>query len=119
MCPWPSMTPSHNKKDRTGTIREHLDRIEAEMRRLGIWDVPDPGPDALKNGGAFGMNTMSFEQWLRWVFVPRVRKLLETGGPWPTSSDVGIAAMRNFDGQDESSGLVTMLCEFDALFTEE
>ena len=110
-------TPS--KEARTLAVRSKLDKITAEMRRINMWDVPKVSADQLKDMGAFGYNTMSFEQWLRWVFVPRVEELLKEGGPWPKSSDVGIAAIRNFDGQDEASGLVTLLCEFDALFTEE
>jgi uncharacterized protein YqcC (DUF446 family) len=100
-----------------GNVRRHLLKIKSEMRRTGLWDVKGLSSESRQNRGAFGMDSMSFEQWLRWVFVPNVEKLLKTGGPWPASSDVGVAAMRNFDGQDEHSGLVTLLQEFDALFS--
>jgi uncharacterized protein YqcC (DUF446 family) len=104
---------------RTSAIRSQLEKIISEMHRIGMWEVQKVTTDQLKDMGAFGYNTMAFEQWLRWVFVPRVEALLNEDGPWPKSSDVGIAAIRNFDGQDKASGLVTLLCEFDALFTEE
>lgn len=102
--------------DRNAEIREKLDAIEAEMRRLGIWEIPAPAPEACGNMGAFGMNTMAYEQWLRHVFVPRVRQTLETGGPWPPSSSVGTQAIRNFDGWHEGSDLIDLLCQFDDLF---
>jgi uncharacterized protein YqcC (DUF446 family) len=100
----------------TEAVRAQFLKITAEMRRIGMWDVPKLSPDQLEDMGAFGSNTMAFEQWLRWIFVPNVQTLLEKGGPWPTSSDVGAAAVRNFDGQDGALGLVTLLCEFDELF---
>ena len=110
------MSRRHNGEDQTVKIHKKLDKIETEMRYIGLWDIPDPGPDAIKNCGAFGLNTMSFEQWLRWVFVPNVRVLLKQGGPWPINSQVGVAATKNLDGQPETSRLVTLLCEFDLLF---
>jgi uncharacterized protein YqcC (DUF446 family) len=97
-------------------IGNGLDKIEAEMRKLGMWDIEEPTPEAYAKMGAFGMNTMAFAQWLRWVFVPRVRGLLESDGPWPPSSAVGTHAVREFDGYSEASELVTLLCRFDDLF---
>ena len=110
------MSRRRDGKDQINKIRKMLDRIEAEMQDIGLWEIPNPGPEAIKDGGAFGMRTMSFEQWLRWVFVPNVEELLKNGGPWPTSSQVGVAATKNLDGQPEVSHLVTLLCEFDLLF---
>ena len=97
-------------------VRQKLDEIKAEMQRIGYWDVQEPDPEAYENMGAFGMNTMAFAQWLRYVFVPRVEDLLQSDGPWPASSSVGVHAVRELDGCDEASDLVTLLCEFDGLF---
>ena len=55
---------------------------------------------------SFGMNTMAFAQWLRYVFVPRVEGLLESDGPWPYNSSVGIHAVREFDGVYEASASI-------------
>jgi len=104
---------------RSPKIRAFLVRIREEMQHLGMWAVPKLKPEELEDMGAFGSNTMSFEQWLRWVFIPNVQVLLEKDGPWPQSSDIGVYAIKNFDGNDEASELVSLLCEFDALFSEE
>jgi uncharacterized protein YqcC (DUF446 family) len=105
--------------DRNAAIRQKLEAIQAEMQRLGAWDVQPPPPEALENMGAFGKKTMAFEQWLRHVFAPRVEGLLESGGPWPESSAVGAHAVREFDGFYEADALTRLLCEFDALFGGE
>lgn len=100
----------------TIAIRKKMDEIEAEMRRIGYWDIQEPAPEAYENMGAFGMNTMAFAQWLRYVFAPRIESLLESDGPWPPSSSVGIHAVREFDGSWEATDLGTLLCQFDELF---
>jgi len=101
---------------KTDQIRIKLDEIIAEMQATGAWEVAAPAPEAYTNMGAFGMNTMALEQWLRYVFIPSVQGRLASNGPWPPSSSVGTHAIRNFDGVNELARLTTLLCEFDHLF---
>ena len=91
------------------------DEIEAEMRRLGWWDMPEPPPAAFESRQPFFGDTMAFVQWLRFVLVPRVRQIVAEEGNFPEASYVGIRAVREFDGQDAGE-LTTLLNEFDALF---
>ncbi|MCL4867976.1 MAG: YqcC family protein [Anaerolineae bacterium] len=96
----------------TRTPRDQLKEIEAELRRLGLH--VDPSQPAESVSSAFGMAEMPFEHWLVKVFLPRAYEVLDTNA-WPSKSQVGIAAIRNFDGKDEFSVLVTLLCEFDRI----
>jgi len=61
------------------------------------------------------MDTMTFTQWLQFVFLPRVREAAASG-EFPNSSSVGAQAVREFDGEPDADHLVTLLSEFDALF---
>jgi uncharacterized protein YqcC (DUF446 family) len=97
-------------------IRVRVDAIETEMKATGLWDVPEPTPEAFEQMGAFGAGTMAFSQWLRYVFVPTVRERLADGGPWPSTSMVGAQAVREFDGLPEAAPLCHRLSDFDALF---
>lgn len=85
------------------------------MKAAGMWsDEPLP-PDAEPFHEAFAADTMSFTQWLQFVFVPRVRALVNQGGPFPRSSSVAVRAVKELDGQGFAE-LETRLREFDALF---
>lgn len=90
-----------------------LDAIEAELDRL-YPGLPEPTPEEIAEGGAFGVETMVFPQWLRFVFAP-IARLRLAGGDLPASSAVGAQAVREFDGDDEAAQLVDLLAEFDAL----
>ena len=86
------------------------------MRRIGMWqEVPLPD-EAYDFSRAFGADTMTYAQWLQFVFVPRVRELIDSEGDFPSSSSVGTQAVREFDGFAEGDVLVQLLSEFDALF---
>ena len=91
-------------------LMKRLDAIESELRRLGFLKGELQQPQVVKS--AFGYGQISFEQWLGHVFLPNARSAAESG-EIPSVSNVGIAAIRNFDGYDEASELISMLCEFD------
>ena len=93
-------------------VEAALARIEAELRRLGGWEVPEP-PATFSQ--AFGADVMTFEQWLRHVFVPRVRESVASG-VFPGSSEVGVKATREYESVAEADRLVALLRTFDGLF---
>jgi uncharacterized protein YqcC (DUF446 family) len=98
------------------TVAARLDEIEAAMKAGGFWQA-DPLPaEAYQFTQAFGMDTMIFSQWLQFVFIPRVRAIIDHKQPFPTRSMVGAQAVREFDGVRKADRLVTLLAEFDALF---
>lgn len=96
-------------------VSRYADEIEGEMRSQGLWqDQPLPA-EKLNFKQAFGMDTMTFTQWLQFVFLPRVRQAVASN-EFPQSSSVGAQAVREFDGYQEADRLITLLSEFDALF---
>lgn len=91
-------------------ISKKLDEIEAEMRKQGINIPEDPVPKQVRS--AFGGAEIAFEQWLASVFLPAARKAV-ADRDLPKGSQVGVAAMRNFDGYDEKEDLASLLFRFD------
>ena len=52
--------------------------IEAEMRGLGLWQSESPDEEALASLVPFCHDTLRFEEWLQWVFLPKMKQVLET-----------------------------------------
>ena len=97
-------------------VERGIGEVEDRMKAIGWWRE-EPLPPAMYDfKQAFAMDTMPYAYWLQFIFIPRVRSIIETRGEFPPSSSVGTQAIREFDGLDEASGLVNSLCEFDALF---
>ena len=97
-------------------VRARLDDVIAAMRASGAWEIERPAADAFDDMGAFGMRTMAFAQWLRFVFVPAIESRLASDGPWPGSSSVAAQAAREGDTDPAIAALVEPLAAFDALF---
>jgi uncharacterized protein YqcC (DUF446 family) len=104
------MQPSYEE------VGQHIDGIEAEMKRTGFWSDEQPTPEMYNFTQAFAMDTMPFSYWLQFIFIPRVRSIIAEQGDFPRSSQVGAQAVREFDGVWEASDLVSKLSAFDALF---
>ena len=94
---------------------DYADQIEAEMHRVGLWQTEPLRPEQLDFTQAFAMDTMTFTQWLQFIFLVRLREAIATN-EFPSGSSVGAQAVREFDVHPDAGRLLTLLSEFDALF---
>lgn len=90
-----------------------LDAIERELDRR-YPGMPEPTAQQIAEGGAFGLASMAFAQWLRFVFVPIARQRIAERD-LPASSSVAAQAVREFDGDDSADELVSLLARFDEI----
>jgi uncharacterized protein YqcC (DUF446 family) len=100
-------------QDQHQQVEQRLSEIEAEMKQIGYWQETPLPAEAYNFQLAFAMDTMAYSQWLQFVFIPRVRSIIESHGEFPRSSSVGTQALREFDGDDRAENLVSLLCTFD------
>ena len=97
-------------------VQTKLDEIVAEMKQIGLWQDEPLEPAQYDFRAAFALDTMAFNQWLQFIFVPRVGQILASQGTFPTRSQVGVQAIREFDTVPTAARLVELLCAFDDLF---
>jgi uncharacterized protein YqcC (DUF446 family) len=111
--------PKHSSSnDQYAKAGQKVEEIEAEMKRIGYWS-PDPLPEeAYDFREAFAMDTMAFSQWLQFILIPNVQQIIKEEGSFPSESMVGAQAVREFDGDENASHLVSLLSDFDALFSK-
>ncbi len=73
------------------TIARLLIDIENELRTIDCWSEERPEDVAFQSKQPFFVDTMSFPQWLQFVFIERIKVLVESTSPLPESC--GIAPM--------------------------
>ncbi|WP_028240362.1 YqcC family protein [Stutzerimonas azotifigens] len=101
---------------RVPALAGQLLAIERELRGLGLWAEVAPTREALASVEPFCVDTLAFEQWLQWVFLPRMKVIVEADHPLPSAS--GVQAMAEVvyrDRLSEVGGLLEALGEFDRL----
>ncbi len=99
-------------------VLKKIAEIEAEMQQAGAWSDKPFNKKLLKDMGPFGGRTMPFENWLQFVLIPRTHEIIKNKEIFPQNSQVGTYAIKEFDGRNEYSKLISLLCEFDKLFPD-
>ncbi len=98
----------------TDTRRRHIAdlllAIEAEMRRIDLWENTAPDPQALASAAPFCYDTLQFQQWLQWVFLARMRALLDTGAALPGACDIQPLAEHSFAELPQDTARLVALC---------
>ena len=104
---------------RVALLAEQLLLIERELRVQGWWDEVSPSAEALSSVEPFAVDTLDFHQWLQWIFLVRMKQILEQDLPLPNASGIlEMAEMVYADRPQESLGLRNALKKFDQLIVD-
>lgn len=97
-------------------LADQLLLIERELRTLGWWSEMPPSADALASEAPFCVDTLAFEQWLQWIFLPRMKVILENDLALPHASGIRVMAEEVYrERLAEAGGLLAALGAFDRL----
>ena len=99
-------------------LGELLQSLEHEMRVQGRWDERPPPPEALTSTEPFAVDTLSFDQWLQWILLPRLDDLLRRQLPLPTDCAIRPMAEETYGPDDvHARRLIVIIGDIDALLT--
>ena len=85
-------------------IAEYVLLIEKEMYTQGLWSDKTPSAYELSSPEPFSVDRLDFEQWVQWIFLPKMKVIIEqeqpyqvsrVSGTWPNTfsvSDVAIGS---------------------------
>ena len=100
-------------------LAEVVGGIEREMKRIDLWESERPALSRLGSGQPFCFDTLRFHQWLQWLFLPRMRRILASGGAgMPERSAIHPYADECLrDRAEETDELLFLIRTFDELIT--
>jgi uncharacterized protein YqcC (DUF446 family) len=65
-----------------------LDELEQQLRDHSLWQLMPSCEEALKSREPFAIDTLEPEQWLQWIFIPRMTALIEGLQPVPSGFSI-------------------------------
>ncbi len=100
-----------------------LDKIKAEMKRIGFWsDKTEEFQAKIDRGEVKSfMDAPTFELWLQLIFIPHARQW-SIDDTLPDASNVGELGRRQYDYMScvpEAEELLYLLREFDEIFAKD
>lgn len=101
-------------------VAEVLIDIEKELRDLQLWDNEMISEEALASEQPFAVDTMTFPQWLQFVFLPRMYFMIEQQMQLPGNCGIAPMAEEYFSVLSlPASPLVSHLQKIDELLTTQ
>lgn len=112
---------SQAMSDTAHTLRQLLQQLEAEMRTASLWSAVPPSEQAMASTMPFMYDTLHIEEWLQWVFVPRLHALLDADAALPSSCSVQPLAEHEWTHrmpQGQHATVLELLAQIDATLTQ-
>ncbi|MBQ0724021.1 MAG: YqcC family protein [Cycloclasticus sp.] len=97
-------------------LADVLLQIEAAMRQQSMWSEQQPERWRLESIQPFCIDTLSFQQWLQYIFLVRMKEIIETGQQLPSCCDIAPMASESFKQLEQhTDGIVHLLIECDQI----
>lgn len=92
--------------------------LEGQLRNLALWEQQRPSDQALSSEQPFAVDTLNFTQWLQFIFIERMRFMLEQQLELPSSCQIAPMAQEYFKGLElADSELLKSLRAIDQLLS--
>ncbi|MCW8107534.1 YqcC family protein [Alteromonas ponticola] len=69
-----------------------LKELEREMKSRALWSTVEPEASALTSTQPFASDTLTFTEWLQFIFIPKFTLLLHSGQALPVDMAIAPAA---------------------------
>jgi uncharacterized protein YqcC (DUF446 family) len=100
-------------------VKSLLMDIEHELRILGLWEKEIPPEEALSSLEPFAVDSLTFSQWLQFIFLPKMYFLIEQNRQLPTNCQITPMAEEYFSQSKISvNTLLQYLRKVDDLLSE-
>ncbi len=98
--------------------KKQLALIELELKSLDMWANETPSVEALADPTPFACESLAFEQWLQFIFIPKMNELIELKLSLPTEIALAPMAEHLWLHHKEMQPLIFLLNQLDECLSE-
>lgn len=92
----------YQQAERYSILARHLVDLQVVMQEIQLWNSEPPTSEQLASVQPFCVDTMSLEQWLRYVFMARCQILIDQQLPLPNRCDIAPMVEQDFYWKEPS-----------------
>ena len=93
-----------------------LTHLEHELREVGWWQNEAPDATAFASTEPFCVDTMTFSEWLQWVYIPKMRSFIVLHDRLPANSGLLPIAQEAWQGcREDTASLLILVARLDRL----
>lgn len=94
-------------------ILQLLKDIEQEMKSKLLWQSLPPKAEAFLSEQPFALDMMLPNEWLQWIFIPRIRALIDANGIVPRNFVLYPYFEETLKQQEEAAKLLSLIENLD------
>jgi len=96
----------------------YLQQLVALLKKHQLWQVEPLNPDLLDSSVPFCHDTLAFEQWLQFVFIEKLQRLIDNKQPLPRNFAVAPMAQMTLTDKSGSEDIIALLTQLDSYLGE-
>jgi uncharacterized protein YqcC (DUF446 family) len=73
-----------------------MTELESALRKQQLWQSVRPSEQALASVEPFAIDSLTFTQWLQFIFIEKITQLLQLNLPLPTAMSIAPMASEYF-----------------------
>jgi len=97
-----------------------LEELSKELQKLNLWQEQQPSPLELSSSAPFCCDTLTFEQWLQFIFIDKISEMINQGKRLPTKialTPLAEVSFKHLSAQGES--LLVIIKNIDETLTAQ
>jgi len=99
-------------------LSDMLKTLEEGLQREELWLAQTPSNDALSSVEPFAVDTLTFIQWLQFLFLPQIKQICQEAAELPAVCSIAPMAEEYFKSiQINGDTIVSQLTQIDQLIT--
>ena len=99
-------------------LSDMLKTLEEGLQSEELWLAQTPSDDALRSVEPFAVDTLTFIQWLQFLFLPQIKQICQEAAELPAVCSIAPMAEEYFKSiQINGDTIVSQLTQIDQLIT--
>ncbi len=95
-------------------VADLLLHLEKALREQGLWAAQPPSLEQMSSSEPFACDVMSLQAWLQWIFLPRMKVIIESEVELPRGCNISAYAEETLAKLDcETQTLMRLLQAMD------
>ncbi|OOF10854.1 pseudouridine synthase [Salinivibrio sp. PR5] len=96
-----------------------LDELEQVLNDHALWQTTPPSAERLASTEPFAVDTLACHEWLQWIFVPKMRALIDAGQTLPRNCEISPYVEEAMKEQAGHREVVAVVVRIDSLFADQ
>ncbi|MBE7215132.1 YqcC family protein [Shewanella benthica] len=97
---------------------QKLQELEEELKRRSLWSLEVPSAEAMADTSPFSCEAMSFESWVQFIFIPKMRALIASRQVLPNNIAIAPMAHHVWNDVKERHTLIMIFDDLDKFLSE-